>query len=251
MSSLEPQESNKLETTTSRPPNSPTLTSTQGITPVPAAPEHKPLSTTSEGLHSPNSPLPGAKSPLSPVAPVPPTPKKLRVPDPGHKFAKVRAKDGRIITVQRKISSEKIPPPEAAKATTAAPIKKAGDIQPKLDASERGNGANSSIESTKDVEKESSNTSQEASKTVVASITNIPSPAAESHPTEPTASISYDEALEEQKVRFRKGRIRRFGRSLATGVATLIGSTMPSINLDFEREGDMEVDHEDDSSHNE
>jgi hypothetical protein len=176
---------------------------------------------TSLPANTPSSPQPTVT--VTETKPKTATKKRLSVPPPGFKFVKVRAKDGSIVTVKRKLTEEELATQKAAES-----------VKDKVEAEKIVEKSETVVDS-KDPEKIAVKTATETTREVV--------PEA----TADTTSVSATD-LDEQKVRFREGRTRRIKDALTRGFFTVAGSAVPAVGIDVFREDDEIVDHEDDPS---
>jgi hypothetical protein len=215
-------------------------------------------------------------SPITEVA-VPPTPqspttatkittkpatKRVSVPPPGYKFVKVY-RDGKLITVRRRLSPEELAAVEAAKngpsnSAANAKAREISESSPVLAATSGSPTVSSPVQA-------SSTTSPVIKSNPVLVPTTSPtakSVESESTPKSPETTQSSDvlqspaspkspeieAALDEQDRRFRESRIKKFRVSMVNGLANIIAHTMPTMEIGEFHHGDEIVNHVDDPS---
>jgi hypothetical protein len=175
-------------------------------------------------------------------------PKIVRVPPPGYKFVRLPRPDGTFCTVQRPLSPEDLAAQEAKKKKNEASKSVAtqkSDITSKVSTSPK----------TTTPTKDTSTTSPRSPSAIHESSLNSPddkakkSQGAADSAEAPMSPGKLKGALEEQAIRNREKRYRRFKRSIFGGLASVVGYAMPTIEIGDEfQDGDTIVNHVDDPS---
>jgi len=161
--------------------------------------------------------------------------KRPAQPPPGFKFVKVR-KDGKIVTVQRKLSPEELTAQLASQSTVEA-----------------GKSSVPNSPNPVSLKVQSPASSLPTSPALPNSPTFSKSPTSPKSPVIPEegevtaegktiSAADYHAALEEQTIRHREQRTSRFRNSIIRGFGTVIGTALPSVEIGDLHQGDTILD---------